>query len=70
MKTIRNKAESLETMLNELKIGDESILDAVSGYVITRVPGGYIYRNDYSGLVFVPKPEKNIVTKEPKVVTK
>lgn len=55
MKRIRNKGEDLEEMLLEMKIGDEPIFDAVNSYEITRVPGGYIYKNEYAGLCFVPE---------------
>lgn len=54
MKTIRNKNEDLSEMLKELKIGDIPIYDTVSNYEITKVPGGFIYKNEYSGLCFVP----------------
>lgn len=77
MKTIRNKNEDLSEMLGELKIGDQPIFDAVSNYEITRVPGGFIYKNEYAGMVFVPdtkkekvEPIKNSVAKEPSMVTK
>lgn len=75
MKTIRKKNEDLNELLRELKIGDYSIYDECTNYEITRVPGGYIYRNEYSGLCFVPESVagiKNSVTKaEPKkAVTK
>jgi hypothetical protein len=75
MKTIRNKNEDLSEMLGELKIGDQPIFDAVSNYEITRVPGGFIYKNEYAGLCFVPEvkkvePIKNSVVKEPAIVTK
>lgn len=54
MKTIRNRDQDLNEMLRELKIGDVPIYDAVSNYEITRVPGGFIYKNEYVGLVYVP----------------
>ena len=55
MKVIRNKGEDLEALLREQKIGDDVIYDSVSNYEIVRVPNGYIYRNEYCGLVFVPE---------------
>ncbi len=55
MKRLRNKGEDLAAMLKELKVGDEPIFDAVSNYEITRTPGGYIYKNEYCGLCFVPE---------------
>lgn len=78
MKKIRKEGENLEEMLKELKVGDCPILDSATGYEITRVVGGFIYKNEYIGMVFVPDaPEtvgtiKNSVAKaEPKkTVTK
>lgn len=65
MKRIRNKEDDLKAMLKELKIGDVPVFDTVSNYEITRVPGGYIYKNEYVGMVFVPEVEtpKKVVTK-------
>lgn len=65
MKQIRNRNEDLNEMLNELKIGDVPIYDTVSNYEITKVPGGFIYKNEYAGLCFVPDAEKKTIT--PKV---
>ena len=78
MKKIRKEGENLEEMLKELKIGDCPILDSATGYEITKVPNGYIYKNEYIGMVFVPEKVeavgsiKNSVAKtEPKkAVTK
>ena len=78
-RTIRKSTDNLEQMLQDLKIGEPPILDTESGYDITRVVSGYIYRNEYIGMCFVPDPPqkevgtiKHSVTKtEPKqVVTK
>ena len=55
MKKIRKEGENLEEMLKELKIGDFPILDSATGYEITKVPNGYIYKNEYIGMVFVPE---------------
>ena len=55
MKKIRKEGENLEEMLKELKIGDCPILDSATGYEITKVPNGYIYKNEYIGMVFVPE---------------
>lgn len=63
MKTIRNRGEDLSEMLNELKIGDVPIYDTVSNYEITKVPGGFIYKNEYAGLCFVPDTAKKTETK-------
>ena len=54
MKQIRKPNEDLAGMISELKIGDAPIVDSVSGYEIVKVPGGYIYKNEYIGMVFVP----------------
>ena len=61
MKKIRKEGENLEEMLKELKIGDCPILDSATGYEIVKVPNGYIYKNEYIGMVFVPEKEKPIV---------
>jgi hypothetical protein len=60
MKRLRNKGEDLSSMLKELKVGDEPIFDAVSNYEITRVPGGFIYKNEYAGLCFVPEANTGV----------
>ena len=63
MKTIRKSGENLEQMLKELQIGDIPVYDMVSNYEITKVPGGFIYKSEYAGMVFVPDVEKG--KKEP-----
>lgn len=60
-RTIRKSTDNLEQMLADLKIGEPPILDTESGYDITRVVSGYIYRNEYIGMVFVPDGQKPIV---------
>ena len=60
MKRIRNKGEDLAEMLSEMKIGDEPIFDTVNSYEITRCPGGFIYKNEYAGMVFVPEVNTGI----------
>ena len=63
-RTIRKSTDNLEQMLQDLKIGEPPILDTESGYDICRVPNGFIYRNEYIGMVFVPdtpQKEKPIV---------
>ena len=57
MKKIRKEGENLEEMLKELKVGDCPILDSATGYEIVKVPNGYIYKNEYIGMVFVPDVE-------------
>lgn len=54
MRVFRDKTEDLSEKMIGLKIGDAPIFDTVSGYEITKVPNGYIYKNEYNGLVFVP----------------
>lgn len=62
MKKIRKEGENLEEMLKELKIGDCPILDSATGYEIVKVPNGYIYKNEYIGMTFVPdSPQKETV---------
>ena len=60
-RTIRKSTDNLEQMLQDLKIGDPPILDTESGYDITKVPSGFIYRNEYIGMTFVPEKEEPIV---------
>ena len=61
-RTIRKSTDNLEQMLQDLKIGEPPILDTESGYDITRVESGFIYRNEYIGMVFVPDtPQKETV---------
>ena len=68
---VRHPDEDLKEKLEELKFG-QACLDAETGYEITRTFGGYIYKCDYLGMVFVPEVEatgtiKNSVAKtEPK----
>ena len=54
MKRIRKENEDLEEMLRELKIGDSPIFDNATTYEITKVPNGFIYKQEYVGMVFVP----------------
>ena len=60
-RTIRKATDNLEQMLQDLKIGEPPILDTESGFDITKVPNGFIYRHEYIGMVFVPDGEKPIV---------
>jgi hypothetical protein len=60
-RTIRKSTDNLQQMLADLKVGDAPILDTESGYDITKVPSGFIYRNEYIGMCFVPDAEKPIV---------
>ena len=62
MKKIRKEGENLEEMLKELKIGDCPILDSATGYEIVKVPNGYIYKNEYIGMVFVPDSKETVGT--------
>lgn len=55
MKRIRKPNEDLSAMIAELKVGDSPILDSVSGYEIVKVPNGYIYKNEFAGMCFVPE---------------
>lgn len=54
MKHIRKENEDLEELLKELKIGDSPIFDSATTYEITKVPNGFIYKQEYIGMVFVP----------------
>ena len=69
---VRHPDEDLKEKLEELKFG-QACLDAETGYEITRTFGGYIYKCDYLGMVFVTDEQKEkIVNKEApkKAVTK
>lgn len=69
---VRHPDEDLKEKLEELKFG-QACLDAETGYEITRTFGGYIYKCDYLGMVFVPDEQKEkVVNKEApkKTVTK
>jgi hypothetical protein len=55
LKLIRKPGEDLKEMLAGLKVGDAPILDSVSGYEIVKVPNGYIYKNEFVGMCFVPE---------------
>lgn len=68
MKKIRKANEDLAEMLNELKVGDDPIFDAVSLYEITKVPSGFIYKNEYTGCVFVPYAPKEQPKKEAVII--
>lgn len=61
MKTIRNKTDDLQDILNGMKIGDAPVYDTVTNFEITRVPGGFIYKNEYVGMCFVPDVQKATV---------
>ena len=61
MKTIRNKTDDLEDILNGKKVGDAPVYDTVTNFEITRVPGGFIYKNEYVGMCFVPDAQKATV---------
>lgn len=61
MKQIRHSNEDLQEMIDGLKVGDIPVYDTVSNYEITKVPGGYLYKNEYCGLCFVPDVKKETV---------
>ena len=65
---VRKADENLEEILKELKVG-QTVLDSETGYDITKTLTGYIWKNEYIGLVFVPdfpKEEIKVVKAEPK----
>ena len=73
MKRIRKPKEDLEEMLRELKVGDSSIYDEETNYEITKVPNGFVYKNEYVGMVFVPDfpsdETKRLISQAPKPAT-
>ena len=68
MKRIRKANEDLNEMLSELKIGDDPIYDSVTNYEITKVPNGFVYKNEYVGLVFVPDGEQKKLAPKPQTM--
>ena len=63
-RVVRHPDEDLKEKLEELKFG-QACLDAETGYEITRTFGGYIYKCDYLGMVFVPDEHKvKVVNKD------
>ena len=56
----RKKGEDLGAILNEMKVGDQPVFDEVTGWDITKVPGGFIYKNEYAGAVFVPDNKEKV----------
>ena len=64
---LKNIAKNMNELLAELDEaeenltdGDEPIFDAVNSYEITRCPGGFIYKNEYAGLCFVPEANTGV----------
>lgn len=54
---IRKSDEDLEEMLKELKVG-QTVLDSETGYDITKTLTGYIWKNEYIGMVYEPAPKE------------
>ena len=54
---IRKADEDLEEMLKELKVG-QTVLDSETGYDITKTLTGYIWKNEYIGMVYEPAPKE------------
>ncbi len=59
-KKIRNANEDLQELIDNLKVGDGPIFDSMTNYEITKVVGGYIYRHEYEGIVFVPDSKEKV----------
>ena len=53
---LRKSDEDLEEMLKELKVG-QTVLDSETGYDITKTLTGYIWKNEYIGMVYEPAPK-------------
>lgn len=53
---IRKADENLEEILKELKVG-QTVLDSETGYDITKTLTGYIWKNEYIGMVYEPAPK-------------
>lgn len=52
---IRKADENLKEILKELKVG-QTVLDSETGYDITKTLTGYIWKNEYIGMVYEPAP--------------
>ena len=54
---IRKAEDNLEEMLKDLKVG-QTVLDSETGYDITKTLTGYIWKNEYIGMVYEPAPKE------------
>ena len=62
---IRKSDEDLEEILKELKVG-QTVLDSETGYDITKTLTGYIWKNEYIGMVYEPSPASAPKDEKPK----
>lgn len=81
--TVIKTPEEAETIMNSMKIGEETICDYNPKWRITRVNGGFLWSSDYNGVTFVPESQQSFTQameapkaepkkggRSPKVVTK
>lgn len=81
--TVIKTPEEAETIMNSMKIGEETICDYNPKWRITRVNGGFLWSSDYNGVTFVPESQQSFTQameapkaepkkggRPPKVVTK
>jgi len=66
----RKRGEDLQKILEEMEVGDSPVFDEVTAWDITRVPGGFIYKNEYAGAVFVAYEPKAKAGRPPKLEEK
>ena len=81
--TVIKTPEEAETIMNSMKIGEETICDYNPKWRITRVNGGFLWSSNYNGVTFVPESQQSFTQameapkaepkkggRPPKVVTK
>lgn len=57
--TVIKTPEEAETIMNSMKIGEETICNYNPKWRITRVNGGFLWSSDYNGVTFVPESKQS-----------
>lgn len=57
--TVIKTPEEAETIMNSMKIGEETICNYNPKWRITRVNGGFLWSSDYNGVAFVPESQQS-----------
>lgn len=57
--TVIKTPEEAETIMNSMKIGEETICNYNPKWRITRVNGGFLWSSDYNGVTFVPESQQS-----------
>lgn len=57
--TVIKTPEEAETIMNSMKIGEETICNYNPKWRITRVNGGFLWSSDYNGVTFVPESHQS-----------